>query len=550
MNDEQLAANPDDAGTIAKKKKERRKTSWPGRSFWVLLVFSIAAVVAAGSLNDDPSVSRIVAVMGLLICSFNLLIWFYFRSTYSLRTRRLGMLGLVALTSLTFASVRIESFSGSMIPTFKFVWNQAHDETLGQLATSGDAAVDLMSTSVTDFPQFLGPERNSVVRGVNLASDWTSAPPTERWRREVGAGWSGFSVVNGFAVTMEQRGENELVTCYALDTGEPQWSSSITARHKSGLGFLGPRSTPTIHNGRVYAQGATGILRCLDGADGQEIWRRDFITEQGMTQQEAELLLPWGRSQSPLVFDDKLIVVIGGQAPGKSVNVAALNLETGDTIWEGGTQQISYASPTGGVLGGVPQVVVVNESSVSGHDVQTGEQLWEHPWDAHSNMDANCSQPLIMDDQQHVLVSKGYGGGAELINVAADDDADWDTVTVWANRKALKTKFSNVAIIDGHAYALDDGILCCVDLETGERVWKQGRYRFGQVLGVDDSILVLSEFGKLALVDASPDGWNERGSIEALDGQTWNTLCLSGNKLLVRNAKEAVCYELAQETAP
>lgn len=537
--------NPYHADGAAKPKKERRKTSLPGKAFWVLLTLSVAAFVAAVVLNDDPSVSRIVMVAGLFICSFNLLMWFYFRSTYALRTRRSGVLGLMVLAAAILASVRIESFSGSMSPTFKFVWNEAHDETLGDLATNSDTNVDLTRTSSTDFPQFLGPQRNSVVRGVSLATDWNSNPPTELWRREVGAGWSGFSVVNGFAVTMEQRGENEIVTCYALETGEPQWSSTVAARHKSPLGFLGPRATPTIHNGRVYAQGATGILRCLNGADGEEIWRRDFVAEQGMTQQAAELLLPWGRSQSPLVFDNKLIVSVGGKTDGSSVNVAALNLDTGETIWEGGTQQISYSSPTVGVLGGITQLVVVNESTVSGHDPQTGEQLWEHPWPGHSNMDANCSQPLITDDQQHVLVSKGYGAGAELINVAADDDAAWETVTVWANRKALKTKFSNVAIIDGYAYALDDGILCCVDLETGQRMWKKGRYRFGQILAVGQSILVLSEFGELALVDASPEGWNELGSIEVLAGQTWNTLCLSGNKLLIRNAKEAVCYELS-----
>ncbi len=262
-----------------------------------------------------------------------------------------------------------------------------------------------------------------------------------------------------------------------------------------------------------------------------------------MTQAEAEKAVAWGRSSSPLVAGGMLIVAVGGPMGGPSINVAALNLETGATIWEGGDQQIGYASPALATLQGVEQVVVMNESSVSGHDLQTGKELWEFERIGHSNMDANCSQPMIVDDS-HVLVSKGYGAGSELIQVECDDAGAWTAKSVWANRRALKTKFSNVSIIGDFAYGLDDGVLCCVHVNTGERAWKKGRYKYGQILAVDDLLLVLAEFGELALVAASPDGFQELAKIPALEGQTWNTLCLTGNRLLLRNAKEAVCYEL------
>ena len=187
--------------------------------------------------------------------------------------------------------------------------------------------------------------------------------------------------------------------------------------------------------------------------------------------------------------------------------------------------------------------MVVNEGSVSGHDLQTGNQLWEFPRPGDSSMDANCSQPQIVDDS-HLLVSKGYGAGAELIRLSKSSDNQWEADSEWDNRRALKTKFSNVSIVDGYAYALDDGVLCCLEIESGERMWKKGRYKYGQILAVDDLLLILGEFGELSLVEASPEGHVKLASIQALEGQTWNTLCLTGKRLLLRNAKEAVCYEL------
>jgi outer membrane protein assembly factor BamB len=545
MTDGQVTGESEAATTDggSSPKRQRPQTYGPTKSFWIILVLAVAGFAVAHILNDDPAVARIVGFVGVLLCLFNLGVWFFFRSGYSTGLRRGGLIATLGLIVATVATVRVESFSGSLIPTLKFAWTKAHDETLGELATNDGAGVDLLTTSPLDFPQFLGPQRNQVVTGANLSHDWSATPPQEIWRREVGAGWSGFAVVNGFAVTMEQRGEQELVTCYAVDRGEPQWSSSVHSRHKTPLGFLGPRSTPTIHNGRVYAQGAAGILRCLDGANGKTIWQRDFFAEIGMTQSEAERAVAWGRANSPLVVDDKLIVAVGGPSEGQSVNVAALDLETGETIWEGSDQQISYASPITGDLLGTEQIVVTNERSVSGHDLQSGEELWEFSRPGNSGMDANCSQPIIVDSS-HVLASKGYGMGAEMIQLTRSDAGEWQATSAWSNRRILKTKFSNVSVVGDYAYALDDGVLCCADVNTGERMWKKGRYKYGQILAADDLLLVLGEFGELALVEASPTEYRELGRIQVLEGQTWNTLCLTGNRLLVRNAKEAACYEL------
>ena len=351
------------------------------------------------------------------------------------------------------------------------------------------------------------------------------------------------SAVNGFAVTMEQRGPQELVTCYEVATGRLRWQHAVDTRHATVLGFIGPRSTPTIYKGRVYVQGATGIVRCLEGSSGELVWQRDLLAEVGLDSETDKQGIAWGRAGSPLAVDDKLIVPLGGPSDGPWVSLIAMNLETGDTIWEGGDEQASYSSPTLATLLGRRQILIVNQDSVSAHDVDNGETIWLHDWPGKSNADANVSQPVPIGENR-VLLSKGYGVGAELIQLESGPEM-WDAESVWKESRVLKTKMTNVAIADGYAYALDEGILSCVEIETGDRKWKDGRYGHGQTLLVGgEHILVTTEDGELALVDATPDEFHELSRITVLTDQTWNTACLTGEYLLIRNSEEVACVRL------
>jgi outer membrane protein assembly factor BamB len=155
-------------------------------------------------------------------------------------------------------------------------------------------------------------------------------------------------------------------------------------------------------------------------------------------------------------------------------------------------------------------------------------------------MQANASQAVPISGNW-LLLTKGYSGGAELLAIAGEKPTP---ISVWKNPLLLQTKLTNVCVIDGHVYGLSEGILECVEAASGERKWKAGRYRHGQILGVGDLILVLAEDGRLALVEANPEKHVELGSIQALEGKTWNNLCLYGRKVLVRNGEEAACFEL------
>ncbi len=345
---------------------------------------------------------------------------------------------------------------------------------------------------------------------------------------------------------MEQRGPTELVTCYDIETGEPVWSHAIEARYENTIGGIGPRGTPTWDEDRVYAHGATGVVRALNGRTGELLWQVDLPVHFGSTTKADAQLVLWGRSASPLIVDQLVVIPYGGPADSRKYSLAAFDKLTGELVWKGGDRQISYASPVLRTLCGVRQIVSVNEDNVSGHDIETGKVLWQAPWPGNSRDGPTVSQPVILPGDR-VLLSKGYGGGAKLLQIRYES-GHWSASELWASKRLLKTKFTNVAIFGDHAYGLSDGILECIDWKAGKSLWKsrKGRYRQGQILGLRDTILVQAERGYVALVRASPQGFDELARFDAIEGQTWNNLCFAPPHLLVRNATEAACFVLKQ----
>jgi outer membrane protein assembly factor BamB len=508
----------------------------------LLVVVAIAwfqVAVPAGDKGFSNANSMGLGVLVVIIW----LLWFILASGQAWWVRLAVPLGLVAAVWGFFSLFRFDAVSGNFVPQFALRSSEKPDRLLDE---PGDrsATVDLLASTPDDFPQFLGPDRSVTIDHLRLARDWTDRPPRLLWRQEIGAGWSGFAVVAGHALTLEQRGENELVTCYDVETGMVEWVHSIESRFDSTVAGIGPRSTPTIEGGVVYAQGATGRLLALDGASGELLWEKDLLAEFGMTAEQEARDLPYGRAGSPLIVDDLLIVPAGGPSDGRTVSLVAYDRKTGEMVWQGGDEQISCSSPARASLGGVEQVLIVNESSASGHDADTGKVLWRHPREGGSNANANVSQAVPLPPNR-VFLSKGYGLGAELIELEPKGDGTFAVEQLWQSSRVMRTKFTNVAIKDGYVYGLSDGILECIELETGERVWKGGRYKHGQILLVGDLLLVLAESGEVFLVEATPERKNHvLGSFQAIEGKTWNTFALYGSRLVVRNAREAATYEL------
>jgi outer membrane protein assembly factor BamB len=483
---------------------------WPPRRLWITLasLATAAVLVRAGFLEPivgsivDQAVRNIITLILAFSGLMSLLVWFLRESGHSKPLKQMVFGGLLGAVVVAAGTLRIERVSGAV------------DEPL-------------------------------------LDLDWEARPPRELWRRPCGAGWSGFAVCDGHAVTLEQRGDEEVIACYAVADGTPEWVVPVRGRHETVLGGVGPRSTPTIRDGVVYATGATGWLHAIEGPTGKVLWRKNVLDDLGIDAAAHDAAVAWGRAGSPLVTETLVIVPGGGPLGGESggaVSLAAYDRGTGARVWTGGDEQISYVSPMLVTYAGRDVVLTVHEASVAAHDPADGRRLWSFPWPGHSNSDATCSQPHVLADGR-IFISKGYGIGAALFEPEPGVEPPRFRPT-WSQSALLKTKFTNAVIHDGHAYGLSDGILECVRVADGKRMWKGGRYGQGQVLRVGGLLVVQAESGEIVLVACESEKHVVRGRLAALAGQTWNNPAISGDRLLVRNAEEAACYMLPLAAAP
>jgi outer membrane protein assembly factor BamB len=532
------ADSPYDAPQVA---APGRPPAWSRTRRWfplgVIAVEGVALVALQFLENAEilPGAEAYLAKFSTVgVGTILLFLWFVFLAPAAptLR-RRVGIVGLV-LVLAAIALVRLEGVSGDIHFRFNWRWAPRADETLQSAASQAvaGAVVDLTATTPDDYPQFLGKNRLATLPNVHLARDWSSQPPKLLWRQPIGAGWSSFAVVGHFGVTQEQRGQEELVICYDVDTGKLQWAHATPVRFQEFVAGIGPRATPTIDEGRVYALGALGNLVCLDGATGKLLWQHDLIAE-------TDAIMPqWGKSCSPLVYNNLVIVSAGGPG-GKSL--VAYDKLSGKLAWSAGDDLSSYSSPAAMTLCGVPQIVMINATLTSGHDPADGRILWQHIWPEDGFASPNISQPIAVGGDR-ILLTKGYGVGSTLWQIKHTSDR-WNVEPMWKNIN-LKTKMTSAVIRDGFAYGLDEGTLSCIEIDTGRRKWKQSRFGHGQVLLVDNLLLVQSEDGQVALAEASPKGYRELSRMTMVGGQSWNYPALSGQKLLVRTELEAACYEL------
>jgi outer membrane protein assembly factor BamB len=547
-------------------EEHKREESRPGfRYAW----FPVCVVVLAAAWwlwrARYAEYQTILHVAVLFASIVSLSLWFLLFGGGSTRIRR-RIVGGIALAIVAFFVGFRPVYNGDMgVHRWRLRFAPNADQKLQQLTSKREAA-DWQRTP-RDYSRFLGDGYWAEVKGIELQTDWQSHPPRELWRHEIGAGWSAFAVVGNYAVTQEQRGEIELVTCYRLQTGEPVWTHSDTTRFDppdaiGGLGDVGPRATPTIIGDRIFAQGGTGIVNCLDAHNGNVVWSHDTPKEFGA------VVALWGKAGSPLVVDDMVVISVGAPTGGweggstttsggsatqtKKYNssLVAFDVKTGAVRWTAGSHQASYASPVLATLAGERQIIVVNESWVTAHRATDGKILWEHPWSKEGDTDASCSQPVPLDGDR-LCLSKGYGVGCSLLAIKKNAAGDYRAVPLWDPpiKNVMKTKFCNVVIRDGFVYGLDDVLLECIALDTGEVMWKKRRhpeFGHGQVMLIGDIILVLSETGEVALVEANPQKYTELAHVQALNDAnvTWNNPAFAPPYLLIRNAREAACYEL------
>jgi outer membrane protein assembly factor BamB len=483
--------------------------------------------------------------------------WAAATSRLSNRVRVVSMIVTVVVACMGWLVLRQDGINGDHVATFAWRWTKSSEERLlsqtanetlpppAQVATDtspatnpspspgpsasaakNDAVKQPANDAIAAWPGFRGPNRDGVVRGVKIKTDWVAAPPAQLWRRPIGPGWSSFSVNGDLVYTQEQRGESEVVACYNAGTGQPVWAHSDAARFFESNAGAGPRGTPTLSNGRVYTVGATGIVNALDAAKGTSLWSHNIATDTG---KETPF---WGFSSSPLVVGDVVIVAASGQLIGYDAT-------TGNRRWLGPSSGGSYSSPQLVTIAGVQQVLLVTGTGVTSVDPANGQKNWDYAWAGNSIV-----QPAITPEGDLLLTSQDRG--TQRISIERSSSG-WTVAERWTSN-ALKPYFNDFVIHKGYAYGFDGRILSCIDLKDGQRKWKGGRYGNGQLVLLPDQdlLLVLSEEGEVVLVSAKPNEFSEIAKVPAIEGKTWNHPVLVGDLLLVRNSEQMAAFRLSK----
>ena len=508
----------------------------PPIRWWPLPVTAAAYGLALAFLWRGDTLNRQALWTATLLLGMlwllAVVVWLLFFARLRRKGRLIVLAVAVGLSATAAATLEIRGVSGDVLPILGWRWSPRADAGLATEAAPGAADAAAVHATDHDYPRFLGPHGDGVLPDTRLAEDWTAHPPEELWRIEVGLGWSAFAVMGDVAVTMEQRGDQEMVTCYDLHTGTLRWLHGVAARHVDTLGGDGPRATPTLYDGRVYSLGAGGLLQCLDLLTGNPVWSVDILEDNGAAAP------PFGVSASPLVQGDHVIVPAGGP-DGRSLVI--YDRHSGARLAAGGNDAAGYATPVPARLVDINQLLVFNNDALAGHRADDAALLWRFPWPQGSE---HVCRPIPLPGNR-VFLSSGYGVGARLLQLKPGM-AGPEVRELWAAR-TLKAKFCNVFYHQGAFYGLDDGIMACIDEKDGRRRWKSGRYGHGQMMQVGNHFLVISERGTLALVRIDPDKHDERASLQVLQGKTWNHPALAGDLLLLRNDREAVCLRLALE---
>jgi len=380
-----------------------------------------------------------------------------------------------------------------------------------------------------EWPQWLGPNRNGISLETDLLKSWPAAGPKVLWRTPLGDGYSSVSISNGRVYTLFSKNDDEFVICLDAKTGKEIWRVRSDSTFKDSNGN-GPRSTPAIHGEVVYALGARGKLFALIAKTGTRLWRRDLKKEFNSVGPS-----DGGYGTSPLVEGERLLVEAGG-ANGNAF--VAFNKETGQTIWKAQSDNAGYSSPVAFTINGLRQIIFFSGAGVVSVSPENGKAYWRLPWKTEDNVIA--ALPLFIPPNK-IFVSSAEIGAALLHIKNENGIASFEEI--WKS-KAMQNKFATSIVLGNYLYGFDNTMLKCINVNTGEEKWKQRGFGGGSLIYADGHLIVLSDKGKLALIEATPNEYKQKASAEILEGRCITVPALAAGKLYLRNTKEIVCLDL------
>lgn len=388
----------------------------------------------------------------------------------------------------------------------------------------------------SDWPQFLGPNRNGVYQGPPLAASWPKEGPRLVWQKKIGQGFSGPALASGKLILFNRLDDRETVECLDSQTGGPLWKSDYPSAYRDDFGFdEGPRATPSIAGGKVYTFGAEGALHCFEFATGKVLWsfnvKDRFSAPKGF----------FGIACSPLIDGNHVLLNIGGA---KGAGIVAFDSATGQLVWKATDDEASYSSPIAATFGDQHSAVFFTRTRLAAVDPQTGKLQFEYPWKPRINASVSAATPLIIKDQ--IFLSASYQAGAILLAVKENKPRK-----IWSSDDALSNHYATSVHRDGFLYGFhgrqESGpSFRCVELQTGKVKWSEDHFPAGTVTVAGEHLLILLEDGRLILAPASPERFKPITQAQVLPFGVRAYPALANGYFYARSKDRLVCLDLRQ----
>jgi outer membrane protein assembly factor BamB len=401
-----------------------------------------------------------------------------------------------------------------------------------------------------EWPQWRGPNRDAVARESGLLTQWPEAGPPLAWKAAgLGGGFSSLAITGGRIFTMGDRQGSQQVVAMSLADGKIAWTAKVGPIWEDEYG--GPRGTPTVDDGRVYALGSEGDLVCLDAATGKEVWRRSLVRDFG-----GRMMSMWKWSESPLVDGDRLIVTPG--VP--EAILVALDKKTGKEIWRAaapplGSQGKAGAGYSSAVIsqgGGVKQYVQLTGRGLVSVRAQDGKFLWGY--NRIANSVANIPTPIVRGN--YVFASTGYQTGSVLLELSRAGDGVQAKEVYFLGSKSLQNHHGGLVLIGDHVYGghgHNRGYPICVEMATGKVAWGGEGVAVGHggtgsaaVTAADGHLYFRYQNGRMVLIEATPQGYREKGAftIPEVHHPSWSHPVVAGGRLYLREQDTLYVYDL------
>ncbi|NQU35386.1 MAG: PQQ-binding-like beta-propeller repeat protein [Bacteroidetes bacterium] len=385
------------------------------------------------------------------------------------------------------------------------------------------------TTNPDGWYQFRGQNRDGISTESLSDINWSETKPELVWKKELGSAFSELTISNGIIYTMTSEMTDslsgfEFVAAYDENTGNELWRTKVDSIYIDYDGWgNGTRSTTIIDDDQIYSLSGHGKLSANLKKGGKLLWQIDFLNKFGSTTPR------WGFASSPTIVDDVLIMEVGGT---DSRAFMGFNKKDGSINWSSENGNASHDSPLAATIDGKEQIIFANGRKLFSF-TSTGDTLWTY------NMPFGSLTAIpILIDKNKIFLSGVRTPGFIIIEI------NGNTATEVLNGNSMKNDFSSCVYHNGYIYGYHVAALRCVSVETGEVSWTKRGFGKGSLIMVDDKLLVLSDKGKLAVVQATPEAYIELTTVQAIEGKSWTAPSFMNGKVFVRNLTEMACYKL------